>query len=81
MTVIMFQPMYSMDLAPADFFLFPKLKIPIATIETIKEKSKKKLLAIAKSTFQECFTDWKKRWNKCILPEDGYFEEDGRITV
>ena len=44
-TVIMPQPPYSPDLAPADFFLFPKLKTPMkgkrfATIEEIKEKSK-----------------------------------------
>ena len=40
-TVIMFQPPYSPDLAPDDFFLFPKLKTPIkgkcfTTIEEIK---------------------------------------------
>ena len=59
-TVIMPQPPYSPDLAPADFFLFPKLKTPMkgkrfATIEEIKEKSKQELLAIPKSAFQKCF--------------------------
>ena len=44
-TVIMSQPPYSSDLAPADFFLFTKLKIlrrgkSFTTIEEIKEKSK-----------------------------------------
>ena len=39
---------YSSDLAPTDFFLFPKLKTPMkgkrfATIEEIKEKSTQKL--------------------------------------
>ncbi|KAA1414165.1 hypothetical protein F0U44_22385, partial [Nocardioides humilatus] len=47
-TVIMPQPPYSPHLAPADFFLFPKLKTPMkgkrfATIEAIKEKSKQVL--------------------------------------
>ena len=56
-TVIMSQPLYSADLAPADFFLFPKLKTPIkgkrfATIEEIKEKSQQELLAIPKRAFQ-----------------------------
>ena len=46
--VIMYQPSYSTDLAPANFFLFPKLKMPMkgkrfAKIEEIKEKSKQKL--------------------------------------
>ena len=50
-TVIMPQPLYSLDLVTADFFLFLKLKTPIkgkrfATIEEIKEKSKHKLLHI-----------------------------------
>ena len=39
-TVIMPQPPYSQDLAPADFFLFPKVETPkekrFATIEEIK---------------------------------------------
>ena len=44
-TVIMPQPPYSLDLAPAVFFLFPKLQTLMkgkhfATIEEIKEKSK-----------------------------------------
>ena len=48
-TVIMSQPPYSPDLAPANFFLFPKLKTPMkgkrfATIEELKEKSKQGLL-------------------------------------
>ena len=53
----MAQPSYSPDLAPADLFLFPKLKTPmkaksIATIKKIKEKNKQELLAIQKSAFQ-----------------------------
>ena len=62
-TVIMHQPTYSPDLAPAEFFLFPKLKTPMkgkrfATIEEIKEKYwKQELLAIPKGSFQKCFED------------------------
>ena len=62
-TVSMPQPLYSTDLASADFFLFPKLKTAMqekhfATIEEIKEKSKQELLAIPKSTFRKGFEDW-----------------------
>ena len=69
-TVIMPQPPYSPDLAPAEFFLFPKLKTTMkgkrfATIEEIKEKSKQELLAIAS-----------KGWHKCIISEGNYFERD-----
>ncbi|KYN13102.1 hypothetical protein ALC57_14709, partial [Trachymyrmex cornetzi] len=65
-TIIMPQPPYSPDLAPCDFFLFPKLKRPMkgrrfATIEEIKAASLEELKAIPKSAFQKCFDDWKKR--------------------
>ena len=78
-TVIISQPPYSPDQASADFFLFSKLKTPMkgkcfATIEEIKEKSKQELLAIPKSAFHKWFEDRKKRWQKCIIFEGGYFE-------
>ena len=42
-TLILLQPPYSVDLVPANFFLFPKMKTPMrgnhfATVEEIKEK-------------------------------------------
>ena len=75
------QQPYSSDLAPADFFVIPKLKTAMKGkrfIESgkIKEKSKQELLAIPKSAFQKCFEDWKKRWHKCIISDRGYFEEN-----
>ena len=75
------QPPYSPDLAPADVSLLPKLKTPMkekrfATIEEIKEKSKRKLLVISKSAFQKCFEDWPKSLPKCITSEGDYFEGD-----
>lgn len=80
-TVIMPQPPYSPDLAPCDFFLFPKLKKPMkgrrfATIEEIKTASLEELKAIPKIAYQKCFEDWKKRWHKCIVSEGDYFEGD-----
>ena len=64
-TVIMPQPPYSPDLAPSDFFLFPRLKRPMkgprfATIEEIKTESLRELKDIPKSAYQKCFEDWKK---------------------
>ena len=47
-----------------------------ATIKEIKEKSKQKLLAISKSTFQKSFEDWKKCWHKGIISEGDYIEGD-----
>lgn len=75
------QAPYSPDMAPCDFFLFPKLKLPLRgkhfeTIEVIKENSKKELKAIPKSAFQKCYDDWKKRWHMCIASDGDYFEGD-----
>ena len=63
--IIMPQPPYSPDLAPADFTLFPKLNILMkgkrfGMIGEIKEKSKQEPLAIPKSVSQKCLEDWKK---------------------
>ena len=75
------QPPYSPDLAPCDFFLFPKLKRPMkgrsyATIEEIKAASKEELNKIIKNDVFKCFEDWKKRWHKRIISDGDYFEGD-----
>jgi hypothetical protein len=62
---------YSPDLAPADFFLFAKLKSTIKgrrfqTVEDVEENSPRNLCAIPQNTFQEAFQNWKKRWEQCI---------------
>jgi len=62
---------YSSDLAPADFFLFPKLKTTLKrrrfqTIEEIQENAIRELRAITESAFQEAFQQWKQRWERCI---------------
>ncbi|KYN38529.1 hypothetical protein ALC56_07106 [Trachymyrmex septentrionalis] len=80
-TLMMPQPPYSPDLAPCDFFLFPKLKRPMkgrryATIEEIKTASKEELNKITKNNFLKCFEDWKKRWHKCIISDGDYYEGD-----
>ncbi|UYV80626.1 hypothetical protein LAZ67_19001076 [Cordylochernes scorpioides] len=67
------QPPYSPDLAPCDFFLFPKLKRPMkgrryATLDEIKTASKEKLKKILKNDFLKCFEDWKNRWHKGKIP-------------
>ena len=53
---------YSPDMASADFFLFPKLKLPLQgtrfqSIEDIKENSRRELKSIPENAFKECFID------------------------
>ncbi|UYV70186.1 hypothetical protein LAZ67_7002112 [Cordylochernes scorpioides] len=64
-TLMMPQPPYSPDLAPCDFFLFPKLKRPMkgrryAMLDEIKTASKEELKKILKNDRLKCFEDWKK---------------------
>ncbi|KZC08510.1 hypothetical protein WN55_10828 [Dufourea novaeangliae] len=46
------------------------------TIEEIKTESKKVLKAIPEKDYSDCFEDWKKRWEKCVLSDGDYFEGD-----
>lgn len=73
------QAPYSPDMALCDFFLFPRLKLPLRgkrfeTIEATKVNSQKELKAISKSAYEKCFEDSKKRWNMCITCDGDYFE-------
>lgn len=75
------QAPYSPDMAPCDFFLFPKLKLALRgkhfeTVEVIKENSQRELKAITKSAYKKCFEDWKRRWKMCINSDGDYFEGD-----
>ena len=68
-------------MAPADFFLFPKLKLPLRdirlqSIEDIKENSRQELKSIPENAFRKCFDDWIIRWQKCIISGGAYFEGD-----
>jgi len=77
-------PPYSPDLAPCDFFLFPKLKLRMKgrrfdTVEEIQEESQRVLDIIPKRDFQGCFQAWRKRWDRCIRAKGEYFEGGGGI--
>jgi transposase len=73
------QPPYFPDLAPADFFLFPKLKSMLKgrhfeSIEAIKTNSLVHSRSNPKTAFQECLRTLKKRWQRCIQSRGEYFE-------
>jgi hypothetical protein len=57
-------PPYSPNLAPADFFLFPKIKTSstgryFQTTDEIQENTTRELRSITESAFQEAFQQWK----------------------
>jgi transposase len=57
-------PAYSPDLAPNDFFLFPKIQKIF--IDDIKNNTKAALKAIPQNQYQNYFEGWTKRWHGCI---------------
>jgi len=74
-------PPYSPDLAPSDFFLFPRMKRDLKgkrfqNVEEVREKMTEALKAITLQEFQNCFEQWKKRWDKCIASQGEYSEGD-----
>ena len=71
------QPPYSPELAPCDFWLFPKLSgCRYETIEEMKEAVKKVIDMLRQQDFHGPFEKLLERYNKCIAAERDYFEGD-----
>ena len=71
---------FSRDLAPCDFWLFPKLKENLRgcryeTIE-IKEAVTKVIDTLTQEDFYGAFQKLLERYNKCIAAGGDYFEGD-----
>jgi hypothetical protein len=75
-------PSYFPDLAPCDFFLFPKMKLKLKecrfdATEEIQAKSQRVLDTLTENNFQEAFQKWRRRWDRCLHAGGNYFEGDG----
>ncbi|VVC34980.1 Hypothetical protein CINCED_3A014989, partial [Cinara cedri] len=76
---------YSPDLAPCNFYLFPKIKsalkgIRFESMEEVKQKSAELLNDLTKSDFQHCLEQWKKRMKRCLARGGEYLNIEYRIT-
>ena len=72
-----FQPPYSLDLAPCDFWLFPKLTgCRYEKIKEMKEAVTKVIDTPTQEDFHEAFQKLLERYNKCIAAGGDYFEVD-----
>ena len=74
------QPPYSPDVAPPDFFLFPKIKRALkgqhhGTLERVKAAATTCLREIPVEAFQGAYEEWVKRWKMCIESGGEYFEK------
>ena len=68
-------PPYSGDLAPCDFWLFPKLRgCCYETTEEMKEAVTKVIVTLTEEDFHEAFQKLLERYNKCIAAGGDYFE-------
>ena len=71
------QPPYSPDLAPYDFWLFPKLRgCRYETIEEMKGAVTKVIDTVTQEDFDGASQKLLERYNKCIAARGDYFEGD-----
>ena len=70
-------PPYSRDLAPCDFWLFPKLRgCHYEKIEEMKEAVTKVIDMLTQENFHGAFQKLLELYNKCIAAGGDYFEGD-----
>ena len=68
---------YSLDLAPCDFWLFPKLRgYCYETIEEMKVALTKVIDMLTQEDFHGAFQKLLELYNKCIASVGDYFEGD-----
>lgn len=77
---LMTHPPYSPDLAPCDFFLFPKIKDKLRGIRFTSPESavnafKEAIEEVPKEDWSNCFVQWFQRMQKCINCGGIYFEK------
>ena len=71
------QPPYSLDLAPCDLWLFPKLRgCRYERIEEMKEAVKTVIDTPTQEDFHRAFQKLLEQYNKCIAAGGDYFEGD-----
>jgi hypothetical protein len=73
------QPLYSPDMAPCDFWLFPQLKTVLKgkrfeDIDAIQKNATSTLHTIPKDSFKKCFLQWQDHWKQCVSSQGEHFE-------
>ena len=75
MVAVLDRPPYSPDLAPADFFLFPRLEAAIkgpsfADVNAIKDRVTAVLRSIPQEAFANCFRKLYECCETCVVADD-----------
>jgi len=74
-------PPPSPDLAPCEFYLFPKIKSVLkgahfVSVENVKAKMAEILKSLTEHDLRNCFEHWQYRMQPCVNSERNYFEGD-----
>ncbi|KAL1454506.1 hypothetical protein WDU94_010745 [Cyamophila willieti] len=74
-------PPYSPDLAPCDFYLFPKIKSALKgtrfeSVDAVKKKAAEVMKGLTQNDLQHCFDQWKIRLERCRDRGGEYIEGD-----
>jgi transposase len=74
-------PPYSPDLAPCDFFLFPKIKSVLkgthcVSVENVKAKTAEILNSLTEHDLRNCFEHWQHSMQLSVNSEGNHFEGD-----
>ena len=77
---VLSHPPNSPDLAPCDFYLFPKLKSKLKghhfrTTEIIQKIVTDELHALTENDLWNCYDQWKKCWNHCVTSKGHTLKE------
>jgi hypothetical protein len=71
------QPLYSPDLAPADFYLFPRLKSALKGWALlwcyIIKNALDELKKFSRKGFQEFYQHLYSRWQMCVAEQEEYY--------
>ena len=78
-------PPYSPDLAPCDFFFFPKMKLQLkghrfGRVEEMQRESQNVLGTLREQDFQHAFQQWQRRWDRCVTAQEDCFEGNAAQT-
>jgi transposase len=75
-------PAYLPDMAPCDFYVFPKTKLRLkgrrfVSTEEIQAESQRVLNTVTPADFNVCFQKCQYRWDCCVQAQGDYFKDDG----
>jgi len=75
-------PAYSPDLASCDFYVFPKMKLPLkgrhfVSIKEIQAELQQVLNTQTLADFNKCFQKLQNRWDHCKQAQGDYLKGEG----